>query len=92
VLRGLSLVVLWLFVAVLAIVGDWDVMYHLSYGLLLLGVACFAWAHLNVKLTDFRRSSRGVRALTPFTRAPGLTITRWASVGTAIAFTSSGIT
>src|SRR3712207_3651370 len=46
----------------MAVYGDWDVMYHLAYALLLIGIGCFAWAHLNVRLTDFRRTSRGLRA------------------------------
>jgi uncharacterized protein (DUF58 family) len=59
---GLRLLAIWLVVTFMAVYGDWDVMYHLSYGLLLLGIASYVWARLNVKLTDFRRSSRGLRA------------------------------
>ncbi len=58
----LRLALVWLFVAGMAVVGDWDVMYRLAYGLLLLGAACWVWAHLNVRWTTFRRHSRGLRA------------------------------
>jgi len=60
--RRLALIALWLFVAVMAIVGDWDVMYHLAYGMLLVGLAAFVWAQVNVHRTYFRRFSRALRS------------------------------
>src|SRR5581483_999382 len=46
----------------MAIVGDWDVMYHLAYGMLLVGLAAFVWAQVNVHRTYFRRFSRALRS------------------------------
>ncbi len=60
--RILGLLALWLVVALIAVFGDWDVMYHLAYGLLLLGLAAYAWAQVNVRHTFFRRQPRALRS------------------------------
>jgi uncharacterized protein (DUF58 family) len=60
--RALGLVGLWLVVACMAVFGDWDVMYHLAYGLLAIGLVSFGWAQVNTRQTQLRRITRSLRA------------------------------
>jgi uncharacterized protein (DUF58 family) len=60
--RMIAFAVLWLFIFGTAVSGGWNVMFRLSYLLLLLFVAAWVWTRLSVRWLDVRREPLQVRA------------------------------
>ncbi|MPZ14037.1 MAG: DUF58 domain-containing protein [Chloroflexi bacterium] len=58
----LGLVILWLATLVIALVGGWSLMYHVSYVVLLLGVIAWGWTYVGAKTITVERRSRSQRA------------------------------
>src|SRR5688572_30516500 len=60
--RMIAFAVLWLFIFGTAVSGGWNVMFRLSYLLLLLFVAAWVWTRLSVRWLEVRREPLQVRA------------------------------
>jgi len=60
--RTAGIVVLWLSTLLIAFVGGWNIMYRVSYVVLLLGVLSWLWALISVRTITVERRSRTQRA------------------------------